>query len=85
MKRGLINTAFASTLAISLLLVGCGTKAAPKELYTYVGSVDLSAYHYKDCTAANKIKDADKVWFSDVSEAKSYGYHACKMCKTPVK
>ena len=84
MKKGLVKTALVSTLVISLLLAGCGTKVASSGVHTYVGSANSSIYHYPSCTAAKKIKEANEVWFSDVSDAKSYGYHACKMCKTPV-
>ena len=83
MKKGLMNTALTSTLAISLLLVGCGTKAASIGVHTYVGSANSSIYHYPSCTAAKKIKEANEVWFSDVSDAKGAGYVPCKVCKPP--
>ena len=85
MKKGIVKTALASTLAISLLLVGCGTKAASSGVHTYVGSANSSIYHYPSCTAAKKIKEANQVWFSDVAEAKGDGYVPCKVCKPPTQ
>ena len=89
MKKGLVKTALISTLAISLLLVGCGAKEATSpapavaDAHTYVGSTNSTIYHYPSCTAAKKIKEANQVWFSDASDAKSEGYDPCKICKPP--
>lgn len=83
MKKGLVKTALISTLTISLLLVGCGTKAASVEAHTYVGSSNSTVYHYPSCTAAKKIKETNQVWFSDVAKAKGAGYTPCKICKPP--
>ena len=85
MKKGLVKTALISTLAISLLLVGCGTKAASAGVHTYVGSTNSSIYHYPSCTAAKKIKEANQVWFSDAAEAKSASYVPCKVCRPPTQ
>ena len=86
MKKGLVKTALISTLAISLLLVGCGAKStspASAGVHTYVGSSNSTVYHYPSCTAAKKIKEANQVWFSDASEANDDGYRPCKICKPP--
>jgi len=87
MKKGLVKTGLISTLAISLLLVGCGSKASSAvpvpATHTYVGSVNSNVYHYPSCTAAKKIKEANQVWFSDASDAKGDGYTPCKICKPP--
>ena len=83
MKKGLVKTALISTLAISLLLVGCGTKAASSPIHTYVGSTNSSIYHYPSCRSAKKIKEANQVWFSDVPGARKAGYEPCKVCKPP--
>jgi len=91
MKKGLVKTALISTLAISLLLVGCGAKEATSpasvpavaDAHTYVGSANSTVYHYPSCTAATKIKEANQVWFSDVAKAKGAGYAPCKICKPP--
>ena len=83
MKKGLVKTTLVSALAISLLLAGCGTKAASSGVHTYVGSANSSIYHYPSCTSAKKIKEVNQVWFSDVAEAKGVGYVPCKVCKPP--
>ena len=83
MKKGLVKTSLILTLAISLLLVGCGAKAASAGVHTYVGSANSNIYHYPSCTAAKKIKEGNQVWFSDVSKAKGAGYVPCKVCKPP--
>lgn len=83
MKKGSVKTVLISTLALSLLLVGCDTKASSSGVHTYVGSANSSVYHYPSCTAAKKIKESNQVWFSDVSDAKSGGYLPCKICKPP--
>ena len=89
MKKGLVKTALVSTLAISLLLVGCGasevTSPAVADTHTYVGSSGSDKYHYPSCTSAKKIKETNQVWFSDVAEAKSVGYVPCKVCKPPTQ
>lgn len=84
MKRVLVNTALISTLAISLILAGCGTKAVSSTVHTYVGSVNSTVYHYPSCASAKKIKGANQVWFSDVPDAKGSGYAPCKICKPPI-
>jgi len=88
MRKGFVKTSLISTLAISLLLVGCGTDTnafspASAGVHTYVGSSNSNVYHYPSCTASKKIKEANQVWFSDVSEAKGVGYVPCKICKPP--
>ena len=87
MRKGLLKTALISTLVISTLLAGCGSREATSpalaETHTYVGSSNSDKYHYPSCTAAKKIKEANQVWFSDASEAKSAGYVPCKVCKPP--
>ena len=85
MKKGIVKSVLVSTLAISFLLAGCGTKAAPSGVHTYVGSANSSIYHYPSCAAAKKIKESNEVWFSDVSDAKGAGYVPCRVCKPPIQ
>lgn len=72
-----------------LLLPGCGSSSSPASApivtssHTYVGSVNSSIYHYPSCRSAQKIKEANEVWFSDASDAESAGYVPCKVCKPP--
>jgi len=72
-------------IMLSLLMFGCGTVSNPAltSAHTYVGSVNSTVYHYPSCTAAKRIKEANQVWFSDVSEAKKAGYVPCRVCKPP--
>ncbi|MDF0592845.1 Ada metal-binding domain-containing protein [Methanotrichaceae archaeon M04Ac] len=48
--------------------------------YRYVGSKNSDKYHLPDCTSAKKIKDENRVYFSDVWEAREAGYSPCKAC-----
>ena len=48
--------------------------------YRYVGSKNSDKYHLLDCTSANKIKPENRVYFSDVWEAREAGYSPCKAC-----
>jgi hypothetical protein len=77
------------SVILSLMMLGCGTAIVPTSTPTvavthaYVGSANSSVYHYPSCRSAQKIKEANQVWFSDVSEAKKFGYAPCKVCKPP--
>jgi len=76
-------------LILSLLMFGCGTASIPTSTpttvvtHTYVGSANSNIYHYPSCGSAQKIKEANQVWFPDVSGAKKAGYTPCKVCKPP--
>jgi hypothetical protein len=48
--------------------------------YRYVGSTTSNKYHRPDCSYAKKIKDENKIFFSDVEEAEEAGYLPCKVC-----
>ena len=48
--------------------------------YRYVGSKNSDKYHLPDCTSAKRIKDENRVYFSDVWEAREAGYSPCKAC-----
>lgn len=84
-KRSLIGIA----VILSLMMFGCGTVTSPTSAptvavtHTYVGSANSSIYHYPSCRSAKKIKEANQVWFSDVSKANGAGYVPCKVCKPP--
>ncbi len=47
----------------------------------YVGSTTSNKYHRPDCSYAKKIKDENRIIFSDVWEAREAGYSPCKVCK----
>lgn len=47
----------------------------------YVGSTTSNKYHRPDCSYAKKIKDENRIIFSDAWEAREAGYSPCKVCK----
>ena len=49
----------------------------------FVGSKNSDVYHYPDCSSAKQIKEANKIWFNSVEEAKAAGYRPCKKCNSP--
>ncbi len=48
--------------------------------YRYVASTTSDKYHRPDCRYAEKIKDENKIFFSDAREAEEAGYSPCKVC-----
>jgi hypothetical protein len=46
----------------------------------YVGSTTSNKYHRPDCSYAKKIKEENRVYFSDAWEAREAGYLPCKVC-----
>lgn len=47
---------------------------------SYVASANSDKFHDPSCSAANKIKDANKVTFSSREEAINSGYQPCGIC-----
>ncbi len=47
----------------------------------YVGSKNSNKYHYPECSAAQKIKETNKVLFTDQAEALAADYVPCAICK----
>lgn len=47
----------------------------------YVASKNGTVYHLPWCTGAQRIKDANKVWFASKDEAEAAGYHPASNCK----
>lgn len=47
---------------------------------TYVASSKSDKFHYPSCSAANKIKDYNKLTFSSRDDAISAGYSPCGIC-----
>ena len=46
----------------------------------YVASTTSDKYHRLDCRYAEKIKEENRVYFSDAWEAREAGYSPCKVC-----
>lgn len=47
---------------------------------TFVASVNSDKFHYPSCSAAKRIKDSNKIYFSSRDEAISRGYSPCGIC-----
>ena len=47
----------------------------------YVGNMNSKKFHYADCSAAQKIKPANRIEFNSRDEAVSNGYVPCKICQ----
>ena len=47
----------------------------------YVGNMNSKKFHYADCTAAQKIKLANRIEFNSRDEATGSGYIPCKICQ----
>ena len=47
----------------------------------YVGNMNSKKFHYVDCSAAQKIKPANRIEFNSRDEATGSGYVPCKICQ----
>lgn len=47
----------------------------------YFGNMSSKKFHYADCSAAKKIKPANRISFNSRDEAVSNDYVPCKICK----
>jgi len=56
------------------------TSAASQQ---FVGSTKSNKYHYPSCSAAQKIKPANEIWFTGSEDARSNGYVPCGICHPP--
>jgi len=56
------------------------TSAASQQ---FVGSTKSNKYHYPSCSAAQKIKPANEIWFTSSEDARSHGYVPCGICHPP--
>ena len=46
----------------------------------YCGSRNSDVFHYPSCSSAERIKDANLVWFKDLDAAYDRGYRPCQRC-----
>ncbi|MDP2946013.1 MAG: hypothetical protein Q8N61_00980 [bacterium] len=51
-----------------------------KILGNFLASINGKAYYPKDCTAANRIKEENRIWFNTKEEAESQGYKPAQNC-----
>ena len=49
----------------------------------FVGSTKSNKYHYPSCSAAQKIKPANEIWFASSDDARAHGYVPCGICHPP--
>ncbi len=52
-----------------------------KEEGKYVASKNGSKYYLPSCAGADRISDANKVWFASIAEAQAAGYTPAANCK----
>ena len=46
----------------------------------FLASINGKAYYPKDCAAANRIKEENRIWFSTKEEAEVQGYKPAQNC-----
>jgi len=49
-------------------------------LGNFLASINGKAYYPKGCTAANKIKEENRIWFTTRQEAEAQGYKPAQNC-----
>ncbi len=53
-----------------------------KILGNFLASINGKAYYPKDCAAANRIKEENRIWFNTKEEAEAQGYKLAQNCVT---
>jgi len=53
-----------------------------KILGNFLASINGKAYYPKDCAAANRIKEENRIWFDTKEEAEAQGYKPAQNCVT---
>lgn len=53
-----------------------------KILGNFLASINGKAYYPKDCAAANRINEENRIWFDTKEEAESQGYKPAQNCAT---
>ena len=51
-----------------------------KILGNFLASINGKAYYPKDCAAANRIKEENRIWFDTKEEAEMQGYKPAQNC-----
>ncbi|MCX6813647.1 MAG: hypothetical protein NT078_00220 [Candidatus Azambacteria bacterium] len=51
-----------------------------KILGNFLASINGKAYYPKDCAAANRINEENKIWFDTKEEAEAQGYKPAQNC-----
>ncbi len=58
------------------------TNSNYKILGNFLASINGKAYYPKDCAAANRIKEENRIWFDTKEEAEVQGYKPAQNCVT---
>ncbi|MEK7578522.1 MAG: hypothetical protein AAB789_01525 [Patescibacteria group bacterium] len=53
-----------------------------KILGNFLASINGKTYYPKDCAAANKIKEENRIWFNTKEEADAQGFKPARNCAT---
>ncbi len=53
-----------------------------KTLGNFLASINGKAYYPKDCAAANRINEENRIWFNTKEEAEAQGYKPAQNCVT---
>ena len=56
------------------------TKNNQAILGNFLASINGKAYYPKDCSAANRIKEENRIWFDTKEEAELQGYQPAQNC-----
>jgi len=57
-----------------------GLPAQSDVLGNFLASINGKAYYPKDCMAANRIKEENRIWFNTKEEAELQGYQPAQNC-----
>ncbi len=58
-----------------------GLPAQSDALGNFLASINGKAYYPKDCAAANRIKEENRIWFNTKEEAEAQGYKPAQNCE----
>ena len=69
------------TAAVANVILASSSPLTSTTVGKYVGSRSGHSYYLPSCAGVKRIKEANKVWFSNVEEATAKGYHPAAACK----
>jgi tetratricopeptide (TPR) repeat protein len=50
---------------------------------SYLGNSDTKIYHHQSCVWVKKIDPKNRIWFTNLNEARSAGFKPCEKCNPP--
>ena len=75
------NTTSDSNSATASNVESTASNTSAASEISYIGNKNTMIFHKSDCSSVEKMKDKNKVSFTDRSEAVSNGYTPCGYCK----